>query len=144
MTTINIGTAARRTTIGALALLLAACSPYGPVQTITWGEMLASMVAFFIMAAAFTIFIALFVDILRRHDLAGGMKALWVLALVILPFVGSLIYIAMRPRRPVGELLPAQKTEMSAEEQFAELDRLKATGKITDAEYEEYRRMAGR
>jgi len=102
------------------------------------------MVAFFIMAAAFTIFIALFVDILRRHDLAGGMKALWVLALVILPFVGSLIYIAMRPRRPVGELLPAQNTEMSAEEQFAELDRLKATGKITDAEYEEYRRMAGR
>ena len=97
MTTLNIGTAARRTTIGALALLLAACSPYGPVQTITWGEMLASMVAFFIMAAAFTIFIALFVDILRRHDLAGGMKALWVLALVILPFVGSLIYIAMRP-----------------------------------------------
>jgi len=144
MITFQIGMAARRTTIGALALLLAACSPYGPVQTITWGEMLASMVAFFIMAAAFTIFIALFVDILRRHDLAGGMKALWVLALVILPFVGSLIYIAMRPRRPVGELLPAQNTEMSAEEQFAELDRLKATGKITDAEYEEYRRMAGR
>ena len=142
--TLPSGTAARRATLGALALLLAACSPYGPVQTITWGEMLGAMVAFFVMAAAFTIFIALFVDILRRHDLAGGMKALWVLALVILPFVGSLIYIAMRPRRPVGELLPAQNTEMSAEEQFAELDRLKATGKITDAEYEEYRRMAGR
>jgi len=95
------------------------------------------------MAAAFTIFIALFVDIFRRHDLSGGAKALWVLALVILPLVGSLIYIAMRPRRPIG-VLPSQKTEMSADEEFAELDRLKATGKITDAEYEEYRRMAGR
>jgi phospholipase D-like protein len=141
--TLPIGTAARRATIGALALLLAACSPYGPVQTITWGEMLGAMAAFFVMAAAFTIFIALFVDIFRRHDLSGGAKALWVLALVILPLIGSLIYIAMRPRQPIG-VLPSQKTEMSADEQFAELDRLKATGKITDAEYEEYRRMAGR
>jgi len=71
------------------------------------------------------------------------MKALWVLVLVILPLVGSLIYIAMRPRRALVKM-PEPDTEMSAAEQFAELDRLKATGKITDAEYEEYRRMAGR
>ena len=140
---LQLGVAARRAFIGALALLLAACSPYGPVQTITWGEMLAAMVAFFIMFAAFVIFIALFADILRSPALSGGAKALWVLALVILPIVGSLAYIAMRPRRPLVKL-PEEKTEMSADEQFAELDRLKATGKITDAEYEEYRRMAGR
>jgi hypothetical protein len=140
---LRLGWAARRAFIGALALLLAACSPYGPVQTITWGEMLAAMVAFFMMFAAFVIFIALFADILRSPALSGGAKALWVLVLVILPFVGSLIYIVMRPKRPIVKL-PDQQTEMSAAEQFAELDRLKATGKITDAEYEEYRRMAGR
>jgi phospholipase D-like protein len=140
---IHLGPAARRAFIGALALLLAACSPYGPVQTITWGEMLASMAAFFIMFAAFVVFIALFADILRSPALSGGMKALWVLVLVILPLVGSLIYIAMRPRRALVKM-PEPDTEMSAAEQFAELDRLKATGKITDAEYEEYRRMAGR
>ena len=132
---LDLGWAARRAFIGALALLLAACSPYGPVQTITWGEMLAAMVAFFIMFAAFVI--------LRSPALSGGAKALWVLVLVILPLLGSLIYIAMRPRRPIVNL-PEQQAEMSTAEQFAELDRLKATGKITDAEYEEYRRMAGR
>lgn len=138
-----LGTAARRAFIGALALLLAACSPYGPVQTITWGEMLGAMAAFFIMFAAFVIFIALFADILRSPVLSGGAKALWVLVLVILPIVGSLFYIAMRPKRALVKV-PEQETEMSTAEQFAELDRLKATGKITDAEYEEYRRMAGR
>jgi hypothetical protein len=140
---LRIGTAARRALIGALALLLAACSPYGPVQTITWGEMLAAMVAFFVMFAAFVIFIALFADILRSPALSGGAKALWVLVLVILPIVGSLIYIVMRPKEPIARL-PMPDSDMSAAEQFAELDRMKATGKITDAEYEEYRRMAGR
>jgi hypothetical protein len=140
---LRIGTAARRALIGALALLLAACSPYGPVQTITWGEMLAAMVAFFVMFAAFVIFIALFADILRSPALSGGGKALWVVVLVILPIVGSLIYIAMRPKEPIARL-PMPDSDMSAAEQFAELDRMKATGKITDAEYEEYRRMAGR
>jgi hypothetical protein len=140
---LRIGTAARRALIGALALLLAACSPYGPVQTITWGEMLAAMVAFFVMFAAFVIFIALFADILRSPALSGGGKAIWVVVLVILPIVGSLIYIAMRPKEPIARL-PMPDSDMSAAEQFAELDRMKATGKITDAEYEEYRRMAGR
>jgi hypothetical protein len=140
---LQIGTAARRAFVGALALLLAACSPYGPVQTITWGEMLASMVAFFIMFAAFVIFIALFADIFRSPALSGGAKALWVLVLVILPLVGSLAYIVMRPKRPIVTV-PEQQTEMSTDEQFAELDRMRATGKITDAEYEDYKRMAGR
>jgi len=140
---LKLGPAARRASVGALALLLAACSPYGPVQTITWGEMLGAMVAFFIVFAAFVVFIALFADILRSTALSGGMKALWVVVLVILPLLGSLLYIALRPKRALVEL-PQPETEMSADEQFAELDRLKATGKITDAEYEEYRRMAGR
>ena len=140
---LKFGLAARRASIAAFALLLAACSPYGPVQTITWGEMLAAMAAFFIMFAAFVVFIALFADILRSPVLSGGAKALWVLVLVILPILGSLIYIVMRPKRDLVTL-PQPETEMSSDEQFAELDRLKATGKITDAEYEEYRRMAGR
>jgi hypothetical protein len=42
------------------------------------------------------VFIALISDIFRDHELSGVAKALWVLALIIFPLVGSLIYIIVR------------------------------------------------
>jgi len=35
-------------------------------------------------------------DIFRSHDLGGGMKALWVLFILILPLLGTLIYLIAR------------------------------------------------
>ena len=35
-------------------------------------------------------------DIFRRDDISGGMKALWIVAVVFLPFVGTLIYLIFR------------------------------------------------
>ena len=43
-------------------------------------------------------FIATFADIFRRRDLSGFGKALWVLLIFILPFIGILIYVIARPR----------------------------------------------
>jgi hypothetical protein len=37
------------------------------------------------------------VDIFRRHDMGGGSKALWVAIVIVIPFIGALVYIAMRP-----------------------------------------------
>lgn len=42
------------------------------------------------------VFIALISDIFRDHELSGVAKALWVLALIIFPLIGSLIYIIVR------------------------------------------------
>jgi hypothetical protein len=42
------------------------------------------------------VFIALISDIFRDHEMSGVAKALWVLALIIFPLVGSLIYIIVR------------------------------------------------
>ena len=36
------------------------------------------------------------VDIFRSHDLSGPGKALWILFIVMLPLVGSLIYVVVR------------------------------------------------
>src|SRR4026209_1501105 len=36
-------------------------------------------------------------DIFRRDDIGGGSKALWVATVIILPFVGTLIYLIVRP-----------------------------------------------
>lgn len=35
-------------------------------------------------------------DIFRSHDLGGGMKAFWVLFILILPLVGGLVYLITR------------------------------------------------
>ena len=39
------------------------------------------------------------VDILRR-DMPGGMKAGWILVVLLLPFVGTLVYFIMRKPTP--------------------------------------------
>ena len=40
--------------------------------------------------------IAVFADIFRSHDMSGGMKALWVVAVLLLPLLGVLIYMIAR------------------------------------------------
>jgi hypothetical protein len=37
------------------------------------------------------------VDIFKRHDMSGGATALWVAIVILIPFLGALVYIAMRP-----------------------------------------------
>jgi uncharacterized membrane protein len=36
-------------------------------------------------------------DIFQRDDLGGGSKALWVAVVILLPFLGTLIYLIARP-----------------------------------------------
>lgn len=38
----------------------------------------------------------IFQDIFRSHDLSGGVKALWVVFLFVLPLLGCLIYLIAR------------------------------------------------
>jgi hypothetical protein len=48
----------------------------------------------------FTIF-----DVITRRTLSGWLKALWVLVIVVFPFLGTLIYLIFRPW---GEALPLE------------------------------------
>lgn len=36
-------------------------------------------------------------DVFRRRDIGGGAKALWLLVIVIFPWIGSLAYLIFRP-----------------------------------------------
>jgi hypothetical protein len=52
------------------------------------------------------------VDIFRRDDIGGVRKAMWTVAIFVLPFVGTLIYLITRPAiylatRPAGDPLPS-------------------------------------
>ena len=37
------------------------------------------------------------IDVFRRGDLSGGAKAAWAIIMLILPFLGLLIYTLLRP-----------------------------------------------
>ena len=48
---------------------------------------------FFAWVFFFYLVITVFSDLFRRHDLSGGMKALWTIFVLFLPFLGVFIYL---------------------------------------------------
>ena len=56
-------------------------------------DVLWTLLIFFAWVIWFWLLITIFADIFRRHDIGGGKKALWVIFVIIVPFVGVLIYL---------------------------------------------------
>ena len=56
-------------------------------------EFLWAMIVFFAWLAWIWIAITCFIDIFRRHDIGGWGKALWVVFIILLPFLGVLVYL---------------------------------------------------
>ena len=52
-----------------------------------------TMLVFFAWVIWFWLLITVFADLFRRHDMSGGMKALWIVFVIVLPFLGVLIYL---------------------------------------------------
>jgi hypothetical protein len=135
--------------LAVLAVLLAGCNQVGTASLTFW-DVIWSMVALFFWFTFIWIFISLFGDIFRRDDLSGGSKAIWLLVLIFLPFLGSLIYIVMRPKVTAGDVRRMTQMEagvkaaaaVSPTDQIAKLQELRAAGAITDAEFEKLKTEA--
>jgi hypothetical protein len=56
-------------------------------------EVLWTMFIFFAWVIWFWILITVFADIFRRRDTSGGMKVLWIIFVIVLPFLGVFIYL---------------------------------------------------
>jgi putative oligomerization/nucleic acid binding protein/phospholipase D-like protein len=56
-------------------------------------DILWTMFIFFAWVIWFWLLITIFADIFRRHDIGGGTKALWVVFVIITPFIGVFIYL---------------------------------------------------
>ena len=133
----------------ALPILLAACSQVGG-PAVTFWDVVFSMIVFFFWFMFIWIFIALFGDIFRRNDLSGGAKAGWIFLLVILPFLGALIYMIARPKvtaQDVEDLTRAEAASRAAAavspaDQIAKLSELRAAGAISEAEFESLKAKA--
>ena len=56
-------------------------------------DVLWTMFIFFLWVIWFWLLFTVFVDVFRRHDISGGKKTLWLIFVIILPFLGVFIYI---------------------------------------------------
>jgi type VI protein secretion system component VasK len=114
------------------------------------GQLLWSMLWFFMFVIWIWVLIALFGDIFRSEDLSGGMKAFWIIFIVILPWLGILVYLIVRgsgmQKRAIAHA-QAQEAQLrdyvqstaaaaSPADQIAKLADLKNQGALTDAEFE--------
>jgi hypothetical protein len=52
-----------------------------------------SMVIFFLWIAWFMLLFKTFGDLFRRHDIGGGKKVLWIIFVVLVPFLGVFVYL---------------------------------------------------
>ena len=108
------------------------------------GEWLWAMLELFFLVMAFWIFVTCVMDVFRRDDLGGGMKAVWIIVLFWLPFLGSLIYIIARPRVTMTDVRALTAAEaaskavqgVSTADELAKLAQLRDAGAITVPEYD--------
>ena len=63
------------------------------------GQVLWSILWFFLFLIWIMLFFNVIVDVFRSSDLSGIAKALWVVALIVLPYLGVFIYLIARGDR---------------------------------------------
>lgn len=108
------------------------------------GDILLSMIYFYFIFMVIWIFIQVFADIFRRNDLSGGMKVVWIAVIFIVPFLGAMAYILMRPKMTEQDqqLMAEAKAQQdrvtgySSADEVAKLVVLRDSGAITPAEFE--------
>ena len=112
-------------------------------------DILWTMVIFFSWVIWIWIVIAVLTDVFRRHDIGGWTKALWTVFVIVLPFLGVLIYLiaqhdGMRDRNE--KQMKQQQAAMDdyvketagggSATEIAKAKELLDSGAITQAEYE--------
>ena len=110
----------------------------------TFRNFLADAFAVFMFVLWFWLLIIVIGDLFRRHDISGWGKAIWVIALIVFPYIAIFAYLitqstgmaerSMQQAQQVrGEL--RQAVGFSAADEIEKLDRLKKSGAITDQEF---------
>jgi uncharacterized membrane protein YcjF (UPF0283 family) len=93
-------------------MLLAADYPF---LNILW-----TMIIFFCWVAWFWILITIFADLFRRHDIGGWHKAAWIVFLIILPFLGVLIYLIAQSKGMAQRQLEQHQAAQAQFDQYVQ------------------------
>jgi divalent metal cation (Fe/Co/Zn/Cd) transporter len=105
---------------------------------------LADAITIFLFIMWIWILINVISDLFRRHDVSGGIKALWIVALIFVPYLGVLAYLIFQGRGMAERRLQDVKHArddmrrfigFSVADELQKLETLKASKTITDEEY---------
>ena len=114
------------------------------------GEVFWAMLWYTVVFIWIWLLIVVFTDIFRSHDLGGVAKFLWILFIIVLPYLGVFVYVIARGHKMsehAEEAARAQDkatrayiqdaagTSTSAADELSRLADLKASGVIDDAEF---------
>ena len=114
-------------------------------------DLFGTMLGFFVLVIWLWLLIIVFSDIFRSRDLSGVAKTLWVIFVIILPFLGIFVYLIARGgkmhERAAAQAQQQQEafdayvkqaagTGTDSTDQLAKLADLKGQGMITQAEFE--------
>jgi Short C-terminal domain/Phospholipase_D-nuclease N-terminal len=114
-------------------------------------DLFLTMLWFFLFIIWIWLLIMVFSDIFRSHDIGCGIKALWVIFIIIVPFLGVFVYLIARggkmQERNVKQAADQQKafdeyvrqTAGGAGDTASQLQKLadlKSQGVLSDAEFE--------
>ena len=115
-----------------------------------------TMLVFFAWVIWFWLLITVFADLFRRHDISGWVKALWIIFVIVLPYIGVLIYLiaehqgmaernmkqAQQAQSQMDEYVRSVASSSSPTEQISRAKELLDSGAISQAEYETLKQKA--
>jgi hypothetical protein len=119
-------------------------------------DVLWTMFIFFLWVVWFWLLFTVFIDVFRRHDISGGKKALWLIFVIILPFLGVFIYIISQNDGMTQRNLDRAKAQQAQFDQYvretaggsgaateiANAKQLLDQGAITQAEFDSIKQKA--
>jgi len=110
----------------------------------SFSNFLADVFSIFIFVLWFWLLITVFSDLFRRHDVSGIGKAVWVIVLILFPYIGVFIYLISQSRGMAER--QSQRAQQAREElrqvvgfsvadELEKLERLKNSNMISNEEY---------
>ena len=110
----------------------------------TYRNFLMDALSIFVLIVWFWLLITVAADLFRRHDISGWIKAIWVIAWIVVPYLGVLAYLIFQGRgmaeRNVQQAQQARDdlrrvVGFSVADEIEKLNKLKLAGSISDAEF---------
>jgi ABC-type multidrug transport system fused ATPase/permease subunit len=110
----------------------------------SFGNFLLDVLAIFVFVLWFWLLITVIGDLFRRHDISGLGKAIWVIVLILFPYLAVFIYLISQSRGMAERNMQrAQQARdelrhvvgFSAADEIEKLERLKNAGTISNEEY---------
>ena len=111
-------------------------------------DVLWTMLVIFLWIIWFWLLITVFADLFRRRDISGWVKTIWIIFVILLPYLGVFVYLIARGDDMAKHALESAQAQDAAARQYiqsvttssadeiAKLAALKADGTLSQAEFD--------